>query len=82
MGLMATSWWMGYRITKNEKIDSMTMHIKGAQMQLTNDQLLQLLGQKEIDLYALRLQLAEYQRQIRELTDKNVKLRNEEENGE
>jgi hypothetical protein len=51
-------------------------------MQLTNDQLLQLLGQKEIDLYALRLQLAEYQRQIRELTDKNVKLRNEEENGE
>jgi hypothetical protein len=51
-------------------------------MQLTNDQLLQLLGQKEIDLYALRFQLAEYQRQIRELTDKNVKLRNEEENGE
>ena len=51
-------------------------------MQLTNDQLLQLLGQKEIDLYALRLQLAEYQRQIQELTDENVKLKNEVQNGE
>jgi len=51
-------------------------------MELTKEQLLGLIGQKEVDLYALRLQLAEYQRQIRELTDKNVKLRNEEENGE
>ena len=51
-------------------------------MEITNEQLLQLLGQKEIDLYALRRQLSESQRRIQELTDENVKLRNEAENGE
>lgn len=51
-------------------------------MELTKEQLLELIGQKEVDLYALRLQLAEYQRRVQQLTDENVKLRSEAENGE
>ena len=51
-------------------------------MELTKEQLLELIGQKEVDLYALRLQLAAAQQQIQELTDENVKLKNEVQNGE
>lgn len=36
-------------------------------MQLTNEQLLQLLGEKEIQIYTLKLQLIRLQRQNEEL---------------
>ena len=42
-------------------------------MNLTNEQLLSLLGQKEIEIYALKIQLQQAQQQIQELTDKKVK---------
>ena len=48
-------------------------------MNLSNEQLLQLLGQKEIDIYALKLQLQQLQQQYQELKDKQVKENN---NGE
>jgi len=42
-------------------------------MQLTNEQFLLLLGQKEIEIYALKVQLQQLQQQVQELTDKKVK---------
>lgn len=51
-------------------------------MNLTNEQFLQLLGQKEIEMHALKVQFQQALQQIQELTDENVKLRNEVKNGE
>lgn len=47
-------------------------------MQLTNEQLLQIVGQKEIDIYALKVQIQQLQEQIQNLTDQKI----EEQNGE
>ncbi|MFW5958072.1 MAG: hypothetical protein ACOCQ0_02845 [Desulfosalsimonas sp.] len=46
-------------------------------MQLTNEKYLQLLGEKEIQIYSLRLHLSQAQNRIFELEEENHQLKNE-----
>ena len=46
-------------------------------MEISQEQLLQLIGQKEIELYALRVQVAQLQQQLQDATDKSITDRDE-----
>lgn len=46
-------------------------------MEISQEQLLQLIGQKEIELYALRVQVAQLQQQLQDTKDKSITDRDE-----